>query len=137
VERDRAGQATIVERVHGYWGAYLVTVTIELPFDLWAFWLLGWRRRGRLGWLHALGVAWVVNLTHPFLYTFGGAFPHLVLGAEVVVVAVEAGLLWWLLGRDSSPDRRGTLIEAALISLGANACSYGLGLLAYAVGWLS
>ncbi len=102
-----------------YPGPLLLTWLVEVPF--WTVALTALRTAGRRT---ALAVGFGTSLvTHPVLTL---ALPDdvtwLWIGtAELTVVLVEAVLAWIVVRRDAA--------LVALVSLGANASSYGVGLL--------
>jgi hypothetical protein len=96
--------------------ALLVTLAVEVPLYVAALVALHLARPGPAV---LLGVA-VNAVTHPLLWWYLAPRPTLgrVVVAEVLVWAVEAGLLWLALGR-----RPGNLAVLAVVSAGANAAS--------------
>ncbi len=100
-------------------GALVATVAIELP--LWVAGLLALRLCGP-GRAVLAGIG-VNLLTHPVLWRALDPGPTigLLLAAEVCVVVVEAALVRLVVGRAAG--------SALLISLGANAASFAVGLI--------
>jgi hypothetical protein len=100
--------------------ALLVTLAVEVPLYAAALAALRYATAARASLLGA-----AVNLlTHPLLWWWLGSRPPLgrFVVAEVLVWAVEAGLLWLAL--------RGRFWTLAVVSAGANAASILAGLLA-------
>lgn len=104
-------------------GALLATVAIELP--LWVAGLLALRLGGPVRAV-ALGIG-VNLLTHPVLWRALEPAPTLglVLAAEACVVVIEAAVVRLATGRAAG--------QAVLLSLGANAASFAVGLVVAAV----
>lgn len=104
-------------------GALLATVAIELP--LWVAGLLALRLCGPVRAV-ALGIG-VNLLTHPVLWRALEPAPTLglVLAAEACVVVIEAAVVRLATGRAAG--------QAVLLSLGANAASFAVGLVVAAV----
>lgn len=104
----------------GYLEALALTCVVEVPWYLGCFRALGWR----LGLRRALVLAIGVNLiTHPVLYLVALGLESLaaLALAELVVVSVEALIIWLVVRREP--------IWTTLAALGANALSLVLGLM--------
>ncbi len=102
-----------------YPATLLLTWLVDIPWwtvALTALRITGTRRALVVGVLTSLG-------THPVLtYVMPDRPPWAwITTAELVVVAAEAVIAWVLVRRDAA--------LVAVVSLGANACSYGFGLL--------
>ena len=104
--------------------ALLSSALVEAPIAYAVARLAGWPCRGRL---HVAGAAAAATaITHPQLWAVAlwaydrWPFWPSILGAEAVVVLVEAGLIAWMAGL--RVDR------ALLVSLIANAGSFSVGL---------
>lgn len=100
--------------------AFALTLLLEVPVLLGCWRALGWTRP----WWRAVAVAAGVQVTNPLLWLVHPAGVAGLLGAEVLIVAVEGLAAWTLLGRPR-PD----LGVALLVALISNALSFGVGLL--------
>lgn len=107
--------------MHDLLGRYPVTLLLTLLIEV-PWWTVALTALRTCAPRKALVIGVVTSLvTHPLLTLADPGWPWTV-AAELIVVAAEAVLAWLLAGRrDLGP--------VALVSLGANASSYGIGLL--------
>lgn len=111
--------------------AYLLTCVIEIPIVVGCLRALDWTPAGRVGWLRAVGFAWLLQLTHPVLWLVApSSWPTMVL-AELVVTLIEGAALAALVTIwGTAANLTGRMARlAVLVSLLANASSLLVGLL--------
>jgi hypothetical protein len=82
---------------------------------------------------------WLTACTYPVVWlVLPGLFERrwlFLLVAETFAPAAECAIFWWAFVRGLPPDRRATVRDLAAITL-ANLCSFGLGEVVHATGWL-
>lgn len=115
--------------------AYLLTCAIEIPIVVGFVRLLGWTRPGRTGWLVAIGIGWLLQLTHPVLWLVAPTTWARLWLAELVVVLIEGLALAVLVSNWAKAGALNGRITrlAVLVALVANAASLLVGLLVQAI----
>lgn len=106
--------------------AFLITCVVEVPLVVVLVRGLGW---GSERTPEIVGLAWLLQLTHPLLWLVHPTTVWGVVAAEVVVVGVEGmALYWWATRQVAVCPTRATLERALLVALIANAASVLAGL---------